>query len=209
MRCSNGVRFTAEIIPVNLIQIMLAEEFEAWRAFFVPSSAGTLIDNRSAADEDLLLIATSLLSAQAFAADTLTVYTGSFAAGGDPVQDQAGLRRSAAAPSNWCPGDGVAILNRLRLEGKHSKADLVLGLDDALVSEAKQSGLFAPCSKLDGSRCRAAGRTILSSPTTTATSPSSTTRASSEPAQEPERAGGRPDLKVIYQDPRTSTPGQG
>ena len=35
-RCSNGVRFTAEIIPVNLIQIMLAEEFEAWRAFLRP-----------------------------------------------------------------------------------------------------------------------------------------------------------------------------
>src|SRR5690606_35592925 len=47
--------------------------------------------------------------------------------------------------------DGVAILNRLRLEGKHSKADLVLGLDDALLSEAKQSGLFAPhTTKLDG-----------------------------------------------------------
>ncbi len=36
VRCSNGVRFTAEIIPVNLIQIMLAEEFEAWRAFLRP-----------------------------------------------------------------------------------------------------------------------------------------------------------------------------
>lgn len=39
--------------------------------------------------------------------------------------------------------DGVAILNRLKLEGKYSRADLVLGMDDAMLAEARKSGLFA------------------------------------------------------------------
>ena len=66
--------------------------------------------------------------------------------------------------------DGVAILNRLRLEGQHSKADMVLGLDDALISEAKQSGLFAPIPPSSmASRYRVAGRTTPLSPMTTAT----------------------------------------
>lgn len=40
--------------------------------------------------------------------------------------------------------DGVALLNRLRLEGSHSKADIVLGLDNNLISRAAETGLFAP-----------------------------------------------------------------
>lgn len=40
--------------------------------------------------------------------------------------------------------DGVALLNRLKLEGKSTKADIVLGLDTNLISDAKASGLFAP-----------------------------------------------------------------
>ena len=91
----------------------------------------------------LLLIATSLLSAQAFAADTLTVYTyGSFDAewGPGPKIKQA-FEKECGCTLNLVPlEDGVAILNRLRLEGQHSKADMVLGLDDALISEGKQCG---------------------------------------------------------------------
>lgn len=40
--------------------------------------------------------------------------------------------------------DGVALLSRLRLEGKNSSADIVLGLDTNLTAEAAQTGLFAP-----------------------------------------------------------------
>ncbi|UDG81225.1 Thiamine-binding periplasmic protein [Candidatus Hartigia pinicola] len=39
-------------------------------------------------------------------------------------------------------GDGVALLNRLRMEGEKSKADVVLGLDNNLIDSAKSSGLF-------------------------------------------------------------------
>ena len=40
-------------------------------------------------------------------------------------------------------GDGAALLARLLLEGAHSEADLVLGLDTNLTALAAQSGLFA------------------------------------------------------------------
>jgi thiamine transport system substrate-binding protein len=40
--------------------------------------------------------------------------------------------------------DGVALLNRLRLEGGRTDADIVLGLDTNLTAEAKASGFFAP-----------------------------------------------------------------
>ncbi len=40
--------------------------------------------------------------------------------------------------------DGVSLLSRLILEGKHTKADLVLGLDTNLSADARKTGLFAP-----------------------------------------------------------------
>ncbi len=39
--------------------------------------------------------------------------------------------------------DGVSLLNRLRMEGKNSKADVVLGLDNNLLQAATQTRLFA------------------------------------------------------------------
>jgi len=38
--------------------------------------------------------------------------------------------------------DGVSLLSRLKLEGKNTKADLVLGIDTNLTAEAKATGLF-------------------------------------------------------------------
>lgn len=40
--------------------------------------------------------------------------------------------------------DGVSILNRLKLEGKNTRADVLLGIDTSLTAEARESGLFAP-----------------------------------------------------------------
>jgi thiamine transport system substrate-binding protein len=40
--------------------------------------------------------------------------------------------------------DGIAMLNRLRLEGANSRADILLGLDTNLTAEARASGLFEP-----------------------------------------------------------------
>jgi thiamine transport system substrate-binding protein len=41
-------------------------------------------------------------------------------------------------------GDGAAMLARLKMEGERSEADIVLGLDTNLTAEAKATGLFAP-----------------------------------------------------------------
>jgi len=41
-------------------------------------------------------------------------------------------------------GDGAALLARLKLEGRQSKADVVLGLDTNLTAAAAATGLFAP-----------------------------------------------------------------
>lgn len=38
--------------------------------------------------------------------------------------------------------DGVSLLNRLKLEGKNTKADVVLGIDTNLTADARASGLF-------------------------------------------------------------------
>ena len=41
-------------------------------------------------------------------------------------------------------GDGAAVLARLKLEGARSDADVVLGLDTSLTADAAATGLFAP-----------------------------------------------------------------
>jgi len=41
-------------------------------------------------------------------------------------------------------GDGAALLSRIQLEGARSEADIVLGLDTALIARARETGLFAP-----------------------------------------------------------------
>ncbi|HHQ4677192.1 thiamine ABC transporter substrate binding subunit [Aeromonas veronii] len=162
----------------------------------------------------LLLVTTGLLSANVFAADTLTVYTySSFTAewGPGPKIKQA-FEKACDCTLNLVPlEDGVAILNRLRLEGNHSKADLVLGLDDALISEAKQSGLFAPHpAKLDGIKVPGGWQDDTFVPYDYGYFAFVYDKDKlKQPPKSLKELVARPDLKVIYQDPRTSTPGQG
>ncbi|MGL5294237.1 MAG: thiamine ABC transporter substrate binding subunit [Aeromonas sp.] len=162
----------------------------------------------------LLVFITGLLSANVFAADTLTVYTySSFTAewGPGPKIKQA-FEKACDCILNLVPlEDGVAILNRLRLEGNHSKADLVLGLDDALISEAKQSGLFAPHpAKLDGIKVPGGWQDDTFVPYDYGYFAFVYDKDKlKQPPKSLKELVERPDLKVIYQDPRTSTPGQG
>ncbi|MDF2410460.1 thiamine ABC transporter substrate binding subunit [Aeromonas sp. 2HA2] len=162
----------------------------------------------------LLLVATSLLSTQAFAADTLTVYTySSFTAkwGPGPKIKQAFEKECGCNLNLVALEDGVAILNRLRLEGKHSKADLVLGLDDALLSEAKQSGLFAlHTTKLDGIKVPGGWQDDTFVPYDYGYFAFVYNKDKLKaPPKSLKELVERQDLKVIYQDPRTSTPGLG
>lgn len=70
----------------------------------------------------------------------------------------------------------MELLTRLKLEGEGTEADVVLGLDTNLISEAKATGLFEPHGlKPEGLAVPGGFPTIRSCPMTTAISPSSTT----------------------------------
>lgn len=106
--------------------------------------------------------------------------------------------------------DGVSILNRMRIEGAQSKADVLLGLDNGLMEETRTLGLVRS-HNLDTSGLKPVLNWqdsdfmpfdygyfafIYDS------------RKISQPAQSLAELIAS-DARVIYQDPRTSTPGQG
>ncbi|MGN8154509.1 thiamine ABC transporter substrate binding subunit [Agrobacterium sp. 22094] len=108
--------------------------------------------------------------------------------------------------------DGVALLNRLKLEGVSSKADVVVGLDTNLIAEAKDTGLFE-ASGIDASTAKVPGgfkddvfvpydygHFAVVYDTQTLKNP---------PKSLKELVEGDPSQKIAIQDPRTSTPGLG
>ncbi|KRA04055.1 thiamine ABC transporter substrate binding subunit [Rhizobium sp. Root564] len=108
--------------------------------------------------------------------------------------------------------DGVALLNRLKLEGASSKADVVVGLDTNLIAEAKDTGLFE-ASGIDTSAAKVPGgfkddvfvpydygHFAVVYDTQTLKNP---------PKSLKELVEGDPSQKIAIQDPRTSTPGLG
>lgn len=108
--------------------------------------------------------------------------------------------------------DGVALLNRLKLEGASSRADVVVGLDTNLIAEAKETGLFE-ASGIDASAAKVPGgfkddvfvpydygHFAVVYDTQTLKNP---------PKSLKELVEGDPSQKIAIQDPRTSTPGLG
>ena len=78
---------------------------------------------------------------------TLTVYTyDSFVSDWGPgPQIQAAFEAECECILRFVgAGDGAAMLARLRLEGARTEADVALGLDNALMEQARETGLFAP-----------------------------------------------------------------
>ena len=155
------------------------------------------------------------LTAPALAKDTLTVYTyDSFVAewGPGPRVKEA-FEKECDCTLEWvAPGDGVALLNRLKLEGTSTKADVVLGLDTNLTAEAVKTGLFAKHG-LDTATARTPvpwtdeyfmpfdfGYFAVVYDTQAMKQP---------PASLDELVNGDPAQKIILQDPRSSTPGLG
>ncbi|MCC4217734.1 thiamine ABC transporter substrate binding subunit [Vibrio parahaemolyticus] len=163
-----------------------------------------------------LIALAAITSTSAFAAEnTLTIYTyDSFAAdwGPGPKIEQAFEAKCGCDVNFVALDDGVSILNRLRLEGGNSKADIVLGLDNNLMAEAKKTGLLTE-------------HNVDTVNTVLPNGWSDTTfvpydygyfafvynkeKLANPPKSMKELVETRDDLKVIYQDPRTSTPGQG
>ncbi|EGR1151505.1 thiamine ABC transporter substrate binding subunit [Vibrio parahaemolyticus] len=163
-----------------------------------------------------LIALAAITSTSAFAAEnTLTIYTyDSFAAdwGPGPKIEQAFEAKCGCDVNFVALDDGVSILNRLRLEGGNSKADIVLGLDNNLMAEAKKTGLLTE-------------HNVDTANTVLPDGWSDTTfvpydygyfafvynkeKLANPPKSMKELVETCDDLKVIYQDPRTSTPGQG
>lgn len=159
----------------------------------------------------------SLASFSAFAANnTLTVYTyDSFAAdwGPGPKVEKAFEAQCGGCDINFVAlDDGVSILNRLRLEGSNSKADVVLGLDNNLMDEAKKTGLLVE-HQVDTSKIALPNgwqdKTFVPYDFGYFAFVYNKEKLTNPPKSLKELVESRDDLKVIYQDPRTSTPGQG
>ena len=158
----------------------------------------------------------TLTSFSALAADnTLTGYTyDSFAAdwGPGPKVEKAFEAQCGCDVNFVALDDGVSILNRLRLEGGNSKADIVLGLDNNLMAEAQKTGLLAE-HKVDTKSVKLPNgwqdSTFVPYDFGYFAFVYNKEKLTNPPKSLKELVESRDDLKVIYQDPRTSTPGQG
>ena len=108
--------------------------------------------------------------------------------------------------------DGVAMLNRLRLEGGNSRADILLGLDTNLTAEARASGLFEPHHlELQSSALPGPWRDDLFLPYDFGYFAFIYNREklASPPASLRQLVDDPNGPTVLLQDPRTSTPGLG
>lgn len=164
---------------------------------------------------NLFPLSTLFLTLSTFAAPpTLTVYTyDSFSSewGPAPKLEQM-FEQQCGCDVKFMPfEDGVTMFNRIRLEGNKTKADVMLGIDNFVMTEAEKTGLFVK-HKLNTTSLD------LDQPWTNDTfipydfgeyafiyhkqklaNPPKTLKELVE----------RQELKVIYQDPRTSTVGRG
>ncbi len=144
----------------------------------------------------------------------LTVYTyRSFAGkyGPGPVLKQR-FEAICGCTLEWVQtDDAAALLARLKLEGETSKADIVLGLDTNLTAEAEATGLIAP------HETDIAGLTLPIEWTDTRFVPVDwswlafvydETKLKSPPKSLKDLSQ-REDVKIVIEDPRTSTPGLG
>jgi thiamine transport system substrate-binding protein len=161
-------------------------------------------------------LAALVLSASfAEAKDTLTIYTyESFAAEWGPgPKVKANFEKSCDCVVEYVAlADGVAMLNRLKLEGKNTTADVVLGLDTNLTAEAAATGLFGvhgadvAKSKVPGGWSDAIflpfdyGHFAVVYDTEKMMVP---------PKSLDELINGDATQKIILQDPRSATPGLG
>ncbi|WP_353498735.1 thiamine ABC transporter substrate binding subunit [Vibrio sp. CB1-14] len=148
-------------------------------------------------------------------AQSLTVYTySSFASdwGPGPAIEKAFEAQCGCDLNYVALDDGVSILNRLRLEGSSTQADVVLGLDNNLMSEAKKSGLLANHGADLSSVVLPNGwsdEVFVPFDYGYFAFVYNKEKVKNPPKSLKELVEQRDDLKVIYQDPRTSTPGQG
>ncbi|MER8750239.1 thiamine ABC transporter substrate binding subunit [Mesorhizobium sp. M1050] len=157
---------------------------------------------------------TLVLSGPALAKDKLTVYTyESFTAdwGPGPVVKKEFEAECGCDVEFVSVADGVALLNRVRLEGASTKADIVLGLDTNLTADAKATGLFAPHGAVADVSVPGgwSDDTFVPFDYGYFAVVYDTEKLKSPPKSLKELVEGSTDDKIVIQDPRTSTPGLG
>ena len=166
-----------------------------------------------------LLVASLLLSSLttlAFAEKpTLTVYTyDSFVAewGPGPLIKERFEKTCDCELKLVSLGDGVSLLNRLRMEGKKSKADLILGLDNNLIAAAEETDLFTPAN-IDQSMLKLPieweNKTFIPYDYGYFAFIYDKRKIDNPPTSMNELLDPENKWSIIYQDPRTSTPGLG
>jgi len=160
-----------------------------------------------------LALATGLFAAStAMAADRpiLTVYTyDSFVSdwGPGPAVEAAFEQTCGCDLQFVGAGDGAALLARLRLEAGRSPADVVLGLDTNLMAAATETGLFAPHGLQPDLSLPIAWDDAVFLPVDWGYF--AFVKNADLPAPSNFRDLAESDLKIIIQDPRSSTPGLG
>lgn len=109
--------------------------------------------------------------------------------------------------------DGVALLTRLKLEGQNSNADIALGLDTNLISEAKATGLFEPHGLDNAVAVKVPGNysddTFVPYDYGHFAVVYDTKTLKNPPKSLKELVEGDPSQKIVIEDPRTATPGLG
>ncbi len=151
----------------------------------------------------------------AAAKDTLTVYTyESFTAdwGPGPIVKKAFEAQCACTLDFVSVADGVALLNRLKLEGKSTKADIVLGLDTNITTEAKATGLFVPHGTLANAVSVPGGWSddiFIPYDYGYFAVVYDTQQIKNPPKSMKDLVDGDKEQKIAIEDPRTSTPGLG
>ena len=108
--------------------------------------------------------------------------------------------------------DGVALLNRLKLEGENTQADIILGLDTNLMADARETGLFAPHGvSLDNVDVPGgwSDDTFIPFDYGHFAVVYDTQKVDNPPRSLKELMEGGDTPKIVIQDPRTSTPGLG
>jgi len=151
----------------------------------------------------------------ASAKDKLTIYTyDSFVSDWGPgPKIKTAFEATCNCELEWVAvADAVATLNRIKLEGAGSKADILLGIDTSLTSEASATGLFEEHSiKTENLNLPVpwTDKTFVPYDYGHFAIIYDSEKIKTPPASLDELVNGDPELKIVIQDPRTSSPGLG
>ena len=161
----------------------------------------------------ILLAAALSLPFGNVAAETLTVYTyDSFVSDWGPgPQIKDAFEAECGCELRFVgAGDGAALLARLWLEGERTEADVVLGLDNSLMEQARDMDIFAPLAKAPEGLALPvawADDTFLPYDWGYLAFVYDNTKLTDVPDSFEALAAS--DLSIVIQDPRSSTPGLG